>query len=613
MTNERSLYSQYTFTEDESDASLVTLEKSHAMAEFTLTGQVVAANSQFCTLFGYRLRELTAVNHSDLLPQQGGYERGAFWDDVLAGHVTSGEFKRRNKSGERVWVHAAYTLLLDALGRVKGVVLMAIDITHQKWLHAEYSSRLDAIERSHSVVEFTPDGKMLRVNANFLKLTGCSEIELIGHDRQLLKLRQDNRAPEEDFWQALLRGDFISGRFQLVGKNDRQLWVQATFSPIFDTEGNVTKIISFVDDITDSVITEHKMDQQGKILDILLSAHHGFLLDHNLGSACDTVFERLLTVTGSEFGFIGIVQYEDGKPCLYLPSISNISWDEATRAWYNQQRREHGGLYFRNLDNLFGHVVTHNTVVLTNNLPNHPASRGSPAGHPQINSVLGIPVRHHGQAIGMIALANHPNGYQQSMVELLNPLVTTLGTLIHARALEDQRSQMEASLRFSAHHDFLTALPNRSHFFSTTTRWFYPEEEMQSPPAGTGSLVLVDVDLFKRINDKFGHLAGDEVLKTLAKIMSDPMFATDLVARMGGEEFVILFRNAPHGTVREVIERMRQAIEQSLVMWEGEEVRFTISAGIAPWHPRYRSVDDWFQAADRLLYTAKREGRNRIA
>jgi methyl-accepting chemotaxis protein len=139
----------------------------------------------------------------------------------------------------------------------------------------------------------------------------------------------------------------------------------------------------------------------------VVAAHQSFLLDRNLGSACDTVFERLLSVSESSYGFIGIIQYE-AVP-VSIPSISNVSWDQATHAWYEQQRQSRGGLIFSKLDNLFGHVVTHNTLVCCNDLPSHPASRGvSPRGHPHLESFLGIPIRHKGEAIGMIALANRP-------------------------------------------------------------------------------------------------------------------------------------------------------------------------------------------------------------
>lgn len=88
----------------------------------------------------------------------------------------------------------------------------------------------------------------------------------------------------------------------------------------------------------------------------------------------------------------------------------------------------------------------------------------SPRGHPHLESFLGIPIRHKGEAIGMIALANRPGGFDETHVSLLEPLTTALGTLIHARNLEDERSRMERVLRFNAEHDFLTKLPNRSSF-----------------------------------------------------------------------------------------------------------------------------------------------------
>lgn len=473
-------------------------------------------------------------------------------------------------------------------------------------------ARLTALDRAYGIVEFDLTGRIISVNALFCTILDYQPEALIGQSHLLL-LPPEQHGEHEHFWQGVLCGKIHTGAFHRIARGGRSVWIHATYTPITDEAGALLGVIKLAHDITPEVLAEQRVEQQSQLFDIIVAAHQGFLLDRNLASACDTVFERLLSVSQSAYGFIGIVQYEDGQPSLYVPSISNLSWDEATHAWYEQQRQSRGGLIFSKLDNLFGHVVTHNTLVCCNDLPRHPASRGtSPRGHPHLDCFLGIPLRHKGEAIGMIALANRPGGFDETLVTLLEPLTTALGTLVHARNLEDERSRMERELRFNAEHDFLTKLPNRSHFFSQANPLL--ERFLRHSAEGeTCCLALIDIDFFKQINDEHGHLAGDAVLETLAQLLMQAVRGSDLVARFGGEEFIMLLRGVTLGDAQSLMDHLRQKIERHPFLYQERQIAVTISVGVTPYQPDYQRVDDWLQCVDLRLYEAKRLGRNRIA
>ena len=89
--------------------------------------------------------------------------------------------------------------------------------------------------------------------------------------------------------------------------------------PVTDEAGTLLGVVKLAHDITSAVMAKQRVEQQSQLFDIVVAAHQSFLLDRNLGSACDTVFERLLSVSESSYGFIGIIQYEDGCPSLYVP------------------------------------------------------------------------------------------------------------------------------------------------------------------------------------------------------------------------------------------------------------------------------------------------------
>jgi diguanylate cyclase (GGDEF)-like protein len=127
------------------------------------------------------------------------------------------------------------------------------------------------------------------------------------------------------------------------------------------------------------------------------------------------------------------------------------------------------------------------------------------------------------------------------------------------------------------------------------------------------SLIIFDIDHFKRINDTFGHLAGDYVLATLAKTVSPMIRSEDTFARYGGEEFVILSRSTDPPSAAVVSERVRQHVERYKFEYEGQRIAVTVSLGLAGMpHADIKAPDDLLARADKALYEAKNAGRNRM-
>jgi len=171
-----------------------------------------------------------------------------------------------------------------------------------------------------------------------------------------------------------------------------------------------------------------------------------------------------------------------------------------------------------------------------------------------------------------------------------------LGFRVH---LEEQRQK--------ALIDTLTGLPNRAAWNERL------EHEIDQLQRKRSSLLLgiLDLDHFKRINDGYGHLAGDKVLKIIAGQLRKRLRASDFIARFGGEEFVILLPTTPMDEGLALLERLREGIEQCPFHFKGEPVTVTVSTGITRFAPGERS-DVVLKRADQALYRAKHEGRNRI-
>jgi diguanylate cyclase (GGDEF)-like protein len=178
---------------------------------------------------------------------------------------------------------------------------------------------------------------------------------------------------------------------------------------------------------------------------------------------------------------------------------------------------------------------------------------------------------------------------------------------------DDVEAEYQRRLAHGALHEPLTGLYNRRHFMDRLGAELAASQRHGRPL----SLLLVDVDHFKRVNDTHGHLAGDEVLKAVASVIQGVVRKEDVVARFGGEEFVVLARETALTGARALGERIRRAVERARVDWVGREIAVTVSVGVtvgtglAQFEPG-RTARQLLDAADRALYRAKQGGRNGV-
>ncbi|BAK73561.1 GGDEF domain-containing protein [Arcobacter sp. L] len=169
-------------------------------------------------------------------------------------------------------------------------------------------------------------------------------------------------------------------------------------------------------------------------------------------------------------------------------------------------------------------------------------------------------------------------------------------------------SRMNKKFKQLANVDALTGLYNRRFIDEQMDLIFKTAKEDKS----FLSLVIFDIDFFKKVNDTFGHDAGDKVLQMIAKLANENFRQTDLVGRIGGEEFCIIFTNTNKENVLKIVDRFRKTIEEQTVVYEQKNIKITSSFGISYLSQKIDSYTDLFKNADEALYKAKKDGRNRI-
>lgn len=181
------------------------------------------------------------------------------------------------------------------------------------------------------------------------------------------------------------------------------------------------------------------------LLDAVARAQSKFIAGADTAALFDRLLRDLLALTDSEYGFLAEVKHTpDGAPYIKSHAVTNISWNEETRRFYEESAP--AGLEFHNLQSLYGAVVLTGEAVIANDAEHDPRRCGIPAGHPALNSFLGLPARHDGAVIGVIGLANRPGGYDQDLADWLSPIPSAYGAIVHALRSDRHRRQAEAEL-----------------------------------------------------------------------------------------------------------------------------------------------------------------------
>jgi methyl-accepting chemotaxis protein len=245
------------------------ISQSHAIISFDPNGIVLDANDLFLGLMGYELSEIRGRHHNLFVEQNYAEspEYKDFWRQLREGHFQAATFKRLDKNGNAVWIEATYNPLRDANGKVYRVVKVATDVTAKQLAAADASGQMDAISRSHAIIEFALDGTILQANDNFCAALGYKAGEIVGRHHSMFVRPVDAQSPDyAAFWQNLARGQFQAAQYLRIGQGGREVWIQASYNPIFDADGKPYKVVKFATDITQ---TKAAVNTLGNALELL--------------------------------------------------------------------------------------------------------------------------------------------------------------------------------------------------------------------------------------------------------------------------------------------------------------------------------------------------------
>nr|WP_280528918.1 PAS domain S-box protein [Aureimonas jatrophae] len=639
---------------------IAAINTSQAVIHFSLDGTILDANALFLRATGYALNEIVGRHHRMFVDplEAAAKDYETFWTRLGAGQHGSGEYRRLGRDGRPVWLRATYNPILDAAGKPFKVVKYATDVTAEKLRQADHEGQIAAIHKSQCVAAFNLDGTINYANQNFLEAVGYRFDEIEGrHHRMFVDPSHAHSLEYEVFWSDLADGRHRNGEFRRIGRDGREIWLQAIYSPVLDQDGKPFKVVKYA-----TVITREKLrqaDHQGQIAAMHKSqAVVAFALDGTIQDANDNFLAltgyRLSQVRGQHHGMFvpeaerdgeaytafwrdlaaGIhksgefkrvcrdgrevwiqASYNpifdmNGRPFKVVKNATDITAEKLRQSDYEGQIAAidksqcvvtfamDGTILDANDNFLATMGYTHGEVVGRHHrMFVEPTFAESDQYRQFWDSLRGgvflsskfRRTAKDGQEVWIQASYNpilDLNGQAFKVVKIATDI--TADVMLAENLTKAQREVLQ---------DRLTGLPNRlglSRFM----------QEALGDPDGTLSVLYLDLDHFKPINDTFGHHVGDHVLREIAARLRLALASDQLAARVGGDEFVVVAPGLTREAAAELAERLI-AVVSDPIRHEKTSLTVGLSIGIAQAPSDSLDADELLRHADVALYRSK--------
>jgi len=415
-----------------------------------LEGKTTFVNPAGAKMLGYEVEELMGVPmHATMhhtkpdgspYPQETCPMYAAFKDGTV--HHVDDEVLWR-KDGTSFPVEYTSTPIWED-GQLAGAVVTFKDITERR--RVEKNFRLVVESAPCGMMMVNANGLIILVNTHTEELFGYSRDELVGQPIEvMIPERYRNHHPQHRAHFNVCPSSRVMGAGgDLYGlrKDGTEIPVEIGLNPIETEEGFI--VLSTILDITERKRAEEKERSTRKLLQAISGVQSQFIANIQASNVFDNVLAHFLDLSQSKYGFIGeVLQTKEGNPYIKTHAITNIAWNEETRTLYNQHAPN---LEFYNLNTLFGYVLSSGKSIISNDPLNDSRSGGLPKGHPPLNAFLGLPLYLENQMVGMVGMANRPGGYEESVIEYLQPFLTVSANLIDAYRNVNLRREAEEAL-----------------------------------------------------------------------------------------------------------------------------------------------------------------------
>lgn len=281
-------------------AQIVAISKAFPLITYDVDGNILDVNENAERLVGYSRAELVgqyvSVFVDDATKQSPEYRALTknIWDQLREGQTRTGEAKRVTKEGKEIWVEYSYTPMFDPKGKAYRVINVLRDVTERTLANADHQGQIAAISKAQAVIEFNMDGTIVTANDNFLNALGYKLDEVKGRHHSMFVDEAYKQSPAyKEFWAKLNRGEYDAAQYKRIGKGGREVWIQASYNPIFDLDGKPFKVVKYATDVTRQKL--QNADHEGQIAAISKAQA---VIEFTMDGAVITANENFLKALG---------------------------------------------------------------------------------------------------------------------------------------------------------------------------------------------------------------------------------------------------------------------------------------------------------------------------
>jgi diguanylate cyclase (GGDEF)-like protein/PAS domain S-box-containing protein len=559
-----------------------------------MSGEIIYINKALEKLLGYKANELIGSSALKLPTYSESKDRikaqGYLKKVIEKSSAKPIDMSAITKNGEEIPINFTASVIKDAQGNPKTLVAVIRDVSEQK--RAE-EALCDSEELSRGMLEaattgvyFLQDGRFLYVNRLFEELSGYTYDELLGTHSLDYVHPDDRETVRTKAIEALKGQSGFPYEFRLMRKDSGIIWVLDRVASI-QYKGK-RSVLGTLMDITERKHAEEEVNRYTKQLETLFNIGTAVSQTLNLEELLVSVLDKVLEVTGVEIA--GIFLLDEKTKELVLRASRGMS-----SSFVREVKILSAG------DSMLKQVIETGKPLLVQNISldhrfNH---HGTKKEHVQSFAALSIMAKE--KILGVMGIGSY--GHR----EFPDWEVRMLGTIANQIGMAIENVQLYEHALELAFTDGLTGLYNRRYLMDQIEREFMRAQRSKAPL----SLVMVDLDGLKGVNDRFGHHVGDSFLREVARIVKVNTRASDVAARWGGDEFMLLAPGTGSKSASKIAERIRAQVERCTMKLEGGEVGITISAGIVSYPAHASVVSALVKKADEAMYSAKKDGKNR--
>ncbi|MBI5847924.1 MAG: PAS domain S-box protein [Nitrospirae bacterium] len=514
--------------------------------------RIVDVNAAFLSEMGLTRNEVIGktcheVTHRSAAPCAAPGHPCPLYDTVNLGRYATYEHVHFCADGRKIHAEVSTSPIRNDSGQVVRVIHVSRNITARKAAETQMRKLSTAVEKAADMIVITNSSGVIEyVNPAFENLTGYTREEAVGKTPRILKSGLHSDDFYRQLWETILAGKIYRDVFINRKKNGELYYDECTITPMRNEQNVITHFIATAKVITERIVAENALRESE---------------------------ERMRTIT--EMAGSAIVMIDaDGAVSFWNPAAERLFGYLAEEAMGKDLHkiivpRRH----YEDFRKGFAVFATTGAGAVVGKTLEMTAQKKDGTEFPVDLSISGIRIKDQWHAVGII------------------------GDIT-------ERKQAEQKLREFAEKDALTGILNRRKFYEILEQ----EKARAERYARSLSLIMFDIDHFKAVNDTFGHAAGDKVLKKTAAVVIDHIRKSDVLGRIGGEEFAVLATETTVESALALAEKIRAAIENT----EHDTVgTITISIGVSAYDSGL-STDEFVRRSDEALYAAKNNGRNRV-